>query len=157
MEDMSKIINIIQNIGNTPDKLIEVLIAVQAGSKEHYIKEEELYLISETLNVPPSKVYGVASFYSMLSTKEKGKYVIQVCNSGPCYVKKSSWIVNGIESFLGIKVGEMTSDGLFSLEYTSCFGACSMAPAVKINDEIYGNLTWERIVKILESLKQEVV
>lgn len=157
MEDMSNIKNIIQSIGNTPDKLIEVLIAVQAGSPEHYIKEEELYFISEALNVPPSKAYGVASFYSMLSTKIKGKYVIQVCSSGPCYVKKSSLIASEIENYLGIKVGEMTPDGLFSLEYTSCFGACSMAPAMKINDEIYGNLNRERIINILESLKQEVV
>jgi NADH-quinone oxidoreductase subunit E len=157
MEDMSKTMNIIQNIGNTPDKLLEVLIVLQAQSKEHYIKEEELNIISEALDVPLSKVYGVASFYSMLSTTKKGKYVIQICKSGPCYVKKFGSLVSGIEIFLGIKVGEMTPDGLFSLEYTSCFGACSMAPAVKINDEIYGNLTCEKIVKILESLKQEVV
>lgn len=157
MKDMSEILNVIQSTGNTPDKLIEVLMAVQAKSEEHYISEEELYLISETLNVPPSKVYGVASFYSMLSSKKKGRYVIQVCNSGPCYVKKSSSIVSVIENHLGIRIGEMTQDGLFSLEYTSCFGACNMAPAIKINDKVYGNLTCTEIIKILESLRKEVV
>lgn len=157
MEDISKITNLIQKIGNTPDKLIEILIALQAQSQEHYINEEELNMISEALGIPLSKAYGVASFYSMLSTVKKGKYVVQICNSGPCYVKKSNQIIKAIEDCLGIKVGEITSDGLFSIEYTSCFGACSMAPAIKINDEVYGNLTSEKIVKILESIKGEEV
>lgn len=157
MDDVSKTLAIIQNIGNTPDKLLEILITLQAQSIEHYINEEELNVISEALNIPLSKAYGVASFYSMLSTKRKGKYVIQICKSGPCYVKKISSIVSVIEGLLGIKVGEMTSDGLFSLEYTSCFGACSAAPAIKINDEIYGDLTCEKIVTVLKSLGKEVV
>jgi NADH-quinone oxidoreductase subunit E len=157
MENTSNILSIIEKTGSTPDKLIEILIAVQAQSKEHCITEEDLKLISEELHIPVSKAYGVASFYSMLSTVKKGKYIIQVCKSGPCYVKKYYDIVSVIEGFLGIKAGEKTPDGLFSLEYTSCFGACDIGPAVKINDEIYGNLTCEKIVKILEDLKQEVV
>jgi len=157
MVDKVNIINIIQNIGTTQDKLIEILIAVQAQSKEHYISEEQLNMISKFLNIPLSKVYGVASFYSMFSTKKKGKYVIEICNSGPCYVKNSTQIVKALEELLNIKVGEMTPDGLFSIEYISCFGACHIAPAIRINDEIYGNLTSEKVAKIIESLRKEVV
>lgn len=157
MEEKASITSIIQNIGSTQDKLIEILIAVQAQSKEHYISEEQLNMIARFLDIPLSKVYGVASFYSMLSTKKKGKYVIEICNSGPCYVKNSSQILKGLEELLNIKVGEMTPDGLFSIEYTSCFGACNIAPAIKINDEIYGNLTNEKVAKIVESLSKEVI
>jgi len=157
MEEKIDIRNIIQNIGSTQDKLIEILIAVQAQSKEHYISEEQLNIISSLLDIPLSKVYGVASFYSMLSTIKKGKYVIEICNSGPCYVKNSSQIVKVVEELLNIKVGEMTKDGLFSIQYISCFGACHIAPAIRINDEIYGSLTSEKVTKIIESLRKEVV
>ena len=157
MVEKVNIINIIQNMGTTQDKLIEILIAVQAQSKEHYISEEQLNMISKFLNIPLSKVYGVASFYSMFSTKKKGKYVIEICNSGPCYVKNSTQIVKALEELLNIKVGEMTPDGLFSIEYISCFGACHIAPAIRINDEIYGNLTSEKVAKIIESLRKEEV
>ena len=157
MEEKASITSIIQNIGSTEDKLIEILIAVQAQSKEHYINEEQLNMISRILGIPLSKAYGVASFYSMLSTKKKGKYIIEICNSGPCYVKNSSHILKVLEELLNIKVGEITPDGLFSIEYTSCFGACNIAPAIKINDEIYGNLTSEKVAKIVEALRKEVV
>lgn len=156
MDEKTMILKIIERIGNTPDKLIEILTAVQSNSKEHYIKEEQLMLISNCLKIPLSRVYGVATFYSMISTTKKGKYVIQICNSGPCYVKKSRNIIHAFEEALGIKIGETTSDGLFSMEYTSCFGACHIAPAVKINDEIYGNLDRDKVLKILTALRKEV-
>lgn len=157
MEEKTDITSIIQNIGSTEDKLIEILIAVQAQAKEHYINEEQLNTISKILDIPLSKAYGVASFYSMLSTKKKGKYVIEICNSGPCYVKNSSHILKTLEELLNIKVGETTPDGLYSIEYTSCFGACNIAPAIRINGEIYGSLTSEKVAKIIEALGKEVI
>lgn len=155
MNKGEKTIDIIKRIGNTPDKLIEVLLEVQSHSDENYITEKELKIISRELDVPLSKAFGVASFYSMLSTKKRGKYVIQVCNSGPCYVKNSKKVAKAFESALGIKMGEITEDGLFSLEYTSCIGACDLAPAAKINEEIYGNLDIEKIYKLIDSLRKE--
>ncbi|WP_432663360.1 NAD(P)H-dependent oxidoreductase subunit E [Wukongibacter baidiensis] len=155
MNKGEKTIDIIKRVGNTPDKLIEVLLEVQNQSEENYITEEELKIISRELDVPISKAFGVASFYSMLSTKKRGKYVIQICNSGPCYVKNSKKVAKTFEAALGIKMGEITEDGLFSLEYTSCIGACDQAPAVKINDEVYGNLDKEKIYDIINSLRKE--
>lgn len=155
MDNKKKTIEIIENIGKTPDKLIEILLAIQSQSKEHYVSEEQLKIISNVLDIPLSKVYGVASFYSLLSTTKKGRYVIQICNSGPCYVNDSKRIINAFEYELGIKIGEMTDDGLFSLEYTSCFGACHIAPAVKINDKIYGNLDRAKVKELIEVLKKE--
>lgn len=150
-----KTIKIIEAIGKTTDKLIEILMEVQRQSNENCVTEEELKIISKELGVPLSKVYGVATFYSMLSTKKRGEYVIQVCNSGPCYVKNSKLIAKLFENVLGIKMGEITSDGLFSLEYTSCIGACDLAPAVKINEEVYGNLDREKIYKLIDTLRKE--
>lgn len=155
MNKGEKTIDIIKRIGKTPDKLIEVLLEVQRQSKENCITEKDLKIISKELDVSISKAYGVATFYSMLSTKKRGKYVIQICNSGPCYVKNSKKVAKAFESILGIKIGEITEDGLFSLEYTSCIGACDLAPAVKINEEIYGNLNREKISEIIDSLRKE--
>lgn len=155
MNREERTIGIIKKIGKTPDKLIEVLLEVQSQSDENYITEEELEIIAKELNIPLSRAYGVATFYSMLSTKKRGKYVIQICNSGPCYIKNSKEVARAFESALGIKIGEMTEDGLFSLEYTSCIGACDLAPAVKINDNIYGNLDREKIYKLIDSLRKE--
>ncbi|MFZ5354015.1 MAG: NAD(P)H-dependent oxidoreductase subunit E [Bacillota bacterium] len=157
MEDKTNIISLIRDIGSTEDKLLEILIAVQAQSEQHYISGEQIKLIAKLLNLPLSKVYGAASFYSMLSTNAKGKYAIEICNSGPCYIKGSSQILKALEDLLNIKVGETTPDGMFSIEYVSCFGACDIAPAIRINGEVYGNLTGEKAVKIIESLKKEVI
>lgn len=157
MDMDKKTVEIIERIGKTPDRLIEVLLEVQKQSDENYISENQLKIISKELNVPLSKVYGVATFYSMLSTKKRGKYVVQICNSGPCYVRNSKKIAEAFEDALGIKIGEVTEDGLFSLEFTSCIGACDLAPAVKINEEIYGNLDREKVYKLIDSLRKEEV
>lgn len=148
---------IIKNIGSTPDKLIEILIEVQNKSDEHYISEEQINEISNALDIPPSRVYGTASFYAMLSTKKRARYVIQICNNGPCYIENTEKIVKMFEDILHIKIGGVTEDKLFTIEYISCFGACDRAPAVMINDEIYGGLTSEKIEHIIDSLRREAL
>jgi len=155
VDTVQKVQEIIEKIGKTPDKLIEILIEIQSNSDNHYVKEEELQIVSKCLGIPLSKAYGVATFYSMLSTRKRGKYLIQICNSAPCYLKNSKSVVKAFENILKIGIGEVTDDGMFSLEYTSCIGACDIAPAVKINDEIYGNLDKEKIKKIIIDLRKE--
>lgn len=152
LESIKEIVN---NVGNTEDKLIEVLIKTQQISDNNYISEEALRIISKELNIPLSRVYGVATFYSMLSTKKRGKYVIQICNSAPCYINGGKNIVKTFENILGIKMGETTEDGLFSLEFTSCIGACDIAPAIKINDDLYGNLDYEKVVELINDIRKE--
>ncbi len=154
MELRDQIMGIVDEIGNSEDKLIEILISVQKKSEHHYLSEQSLILIAELLNIPFSKVYGIASFYSMLSTKKRGKYVIQICNSTPCYLYKGKEIVNMFEDILGIKMGEVTQDGLISLEYTSCIGACDQAPAIRVNDRVYGNLDRGKIYKVITSIRR---
>ena len=154
MDLNQKIEKVIKEIGNTPDKLIEVLIEVQAQSEGNYISEEALRIIAKKLNVSLSKAYGVASFYSMLSTKKRGKYVIQICNSAPCYLNGGKEITEIFKDVLGIKMGGITEDRLFSLEFTSCIGACNKAPAIKVNDQVYGNLNREKILTLVNSIRE---
>ncbi len=105
---------------------------------------------AEDLNLSLSEVYGVASFYSFLSTKLQGKNVIRVCKSVPCYLKGAQMILESIEDCLGIKPGETTRDKKFSLELTGCIGACDQAPAMMVNQDVYGNLTPAKISRILK-------
>ena len=156
MAEIGCVLQAIQEVGNTKDKLIEVLLKIQDNSNDNCITEEQLEEISKELGIPLSKVFGVASFYSLLSTQKRGENVIQICNSGPCYIRGSRNVVEIFESVLGIKMGEVTDDEKFSLEFTSCIGACDVAPAVKINGEVYGNLDNQKVKEIINGLREEV-
>lgn len=125
----------------------------EAQSQFGYIPEKSIMEIAQSLDLPVSEVYGVATFYSFLATRPLGRNIIRVCASLPCYLKHSEMIINALESTLGSRFGETTTDGRFSLEFTNCIGACDLAPAMLINGELHGNLTPDKIVQILKSYK----
>lgn len=106
-----------------------------------YLPIEVQTMISEEMGIPLEKVYGVATFYSQFSLNPKGKYRISVCLGTACYVKGSGDVFNTLQKVLGIKGGEITKDGLFSLDDCRCIGACGLAPVMTINDDVYGRLT----------------
>lgn len=116
-----------------------------------YLPIEVQAMIAEGLNISLSEVYGVATFYSQFRLTPKGKYRISICLGTACYVKGAAKILEAVENKLGIKVGECTVDGLFSIESCRCVGACGLAPVMMINDEVYGRLTPEQIPGILEN------
>jgi len=128
--------------------LISILHRVQ--DKLGYLSEEVLKLVAKYLDLPLSKVYGVASFYTLLDTEEKGENIVRVCESAPCHVKGSMNVLAELKSELGIDIGETTKDNKFSLELTSCLGVCGVAPAIMVNDQVYGNLTAKKLEEILE-------
>ena len=109
--------------------------------------------IAEIIETPRIRVYEVASFYSMYKMAPIGKFLVQLCTTTPCWLCGSSDIVRAAEDYLKIKVGETTSDGLFTLEEVECLGACVNAPMVQINDDYYEDLTAERMTEILDALK----
>jgi len=109
--------------------------------------------VAETLNMPPIRVYEVASFYTMFNREKVGKHLIQICGTTPCQVNGAERIIEAIEKHLGIKTGGTTADGLFTTMEVECLGACCNAPMVQINDDFYEDLTEERIVKVLDQLK----
>ncbi len=115
-----------------------------------YLPIEVQKLVSEHLEVPLEEVYGVSTFYSQFSLNPKGKYKISVCLGTACYVKGSGEVFDKLSECLGIKGGECTADGKFSLEACRCIGACGLAPVLTINDDVYGRLVADDIPGILE-------
>ena len=115
----------------------------------YFLSEESMTAIARELDMPTAEVYGTATFYSFFDTKPQGKYVIRVCQTIVCDMKRKEDIVEAIYELLRIKPGETTSDGKFSLYYTNCLGMCHEGPAMLINDEQYAKLTPERVKDIL--------
>ena len=128
-----------------------LVLLEEAQSKFGCVPEEFIAEVAQSLNISQSEVYGVATFYSFLSTKPLGRNVIRVCKSLPCYLKNSLMIIESVEKELGIKPGKTTPDSKFSFELTNCIGACDKAPAMLINSDVHGNLTPEKISQILKS------
>lgn len=109
--------------------------------------------VAELLHITPIEVYEVATFYSMYNMKPVGKYVFEVCQTGPCMVKGSDGIIAYIKNKLGINVGETTSDGLFTLKTVECLGACGYAPMMQLGKNYREHLTTERVDAIIEECK----
>jgi NADH-quinone oxidoreductase E subunit len=109
--------------------------------------------IADALGTTLSDVYGVATFYSQFSLQPKGKYVVGVCLGTACYVRGSQKVLDRVEKELGIKVGETSTDGKFTIQATRCLGACGLAPVMMINDEVYGRLVDSEVPGILEKYK----
>jgi len=116
-----------------------------------YLSSETLAGVAGQAGLPLNSVYGVASFYAYLPVTKVGKNVIKVCNCLPCEMKQASGVVEGIRKEIGIGPGQTTPDGKFTLELVGCIGACDQAPAMLINDKLYGELTAESIAGILKS------
>lgn len=118
-----------------------------------YLPEEVQQIIADGLDISASEVYGVATFYSQFSLTPKGKYKISVCLGTACYVKGADKVLAKIEELLGIKTGECTPDGLFSIDACRCVGACGLAPVVMINDDVYGKLEAKDVEDMLNKYK----
>ncbi|MGI5997976.1 MAG: NADH-quinone oxidoreductase subunit NuoE [Lutispora sp.] len=126
------------------------LAMLQDLQKEYgYIPKEKLLELSQYLDIPLSKLYSMATFYKALSLKPKGRYIIKVCDGTACHIRSSKSLLDEIENSLGIKPGETTKDGKFSLEVVNCLGSCAIAPVMVINDRYYGKLTSSKVREIL--------
>jgi len=137
----------------TQDKRQEDLLILleEAQNKLGYLPEELMAELAKSLDMSISDVYGVATFYSFLSTKPQGRNVIRICKCLPCLLKNAQAIIESVERETGIKPGETTPDGKFSFELTNCIGACDEAPAMMLNNEVHVNLTPGKISQILKA------
>lgn len=154
-DTLIKVKNILSLYENNENDLLAILLEVQENIPEQYIPKEVAKFISEDLNIPLSRVYDVITFYSALSDKPRGRFIIQICNSIVCKVNKYMTLRDFLEEHLGIKVGETTQDGKFTLVYASCLGACDLSPVFRIGEEVYGNLTEEKIKTIIEDYRRK--
>ncbi len=134
--------------------ILEDLQKAESHSKENYITFKDVLQISENKKTPLSKIYGVGTFYSMLSFKPRGRHIIRICGGLACHLAGGDKLINKLKEVLQVDVGETTKDGLFTLEESSCLGLCSVAPVMMIDDEPYGNLTEEKVEEIIKSIKE---
>ena len=107
------------------------------------------------MDIKESKILSILSFYTAISNTKRGKYIIQVCSSVPCYVNGSVNVLNELKKELNIDINETTPDKLFTLEYTSCIGCCKVSPAIRIEDKVYGNLTSIKIKDIIDFYRKK--
>jgi len=138
---------IIAEFKGVKDGLLPALHAIDAEYRA--IPEEALVKLSQALSIPISQVYGVASFYAKFAVGQRGKNIIRFCESAPCHIAGAADLIAAIEKYLGIKIGETTADGKFTLEYTECVGMCQSAPVFTINEQPYINVTIKEIPEIL--------
>ncbi|MDN5324474.1 MAG: NADH-quinone oxidoreductase subunit [Thermosipho sp. (in: thermotogales)] len=135
------------------DILIYTLHKILDKIENNYIPDEVAKIVSEELKIPLSKVYEVLTFYTMFSTKPRGKYIIRVCTSLPCHVVNGREIIQAIKEELKIDFGQTTNDGLFTLEESSCLGLCGVSPVIMINQDYFVDLTPEKVKEILRKIK----
>ena len=149
----AQIKNIIEKYNNPSESLIAILQEVQGLLG--YVSEDSVKYITELTGISSSKILGVASFYAGFRLKPIGKYRIMVCMGTACHVNGGERVADTLRRTLGIEAGDITEDGLFSWEEVACLGCCSISPAMMINDTAYGKLTSEKVVEILNLIREQ--
>ena len=130
--------------------LISILQDIE--SEFGYLREDAIYWVSERLDVPPAKFYGIATFYAQFHLKPRGKNVVTACCGTACHVKGSERLINSLVRELGIPEGEDTSEDLkFTVEKVNCVGACSIAPVIIVNKTVNGKMTPDKLVKEIKT------
>ncbi|MFP4106166.1 MAG: NAD(P)H-dependent oxidoreductase subunit E [Phycisphaerae bacterium] len=150
-ERFEKVCEILANFGNDPARLIPILQAVQEEYK--YLPEEVLTYVATSLNLPPARVYGVATFYAHFALEPKGEHVFRLCNGTACNVRGSIPILDALRERLGLEgENETTEDMKFTVETVSCLGACGLAPVLVVDEKVYGQVTPGSAVEIVEDI-----
>lgn len=152
-EGAEKCRRIMDKLGNKEAALIPVLYIAQ--DEFGWLSTEVMDYVAQLLDLPATRVYGVATFYTMFNKKPVGKHHIQVCTNLSCSLLGAEKVVEYISKKLGIKIGETTPDNGFTLSTVECLGSCGTAPMMQINDEYYEDLTEDKIDRILEELSHK--
>lgn len=138
---------------NDKENLIMMLQAIQR--RYNYIPGPAIEYLAEKLDVPLSQIYGVGTFYSTFSLEPRGKNIISICLGTACHVRGAEKVLERVTENLSIRAGQTTQDGQFTLESVRCIGCCSLGPVVKINEDIHGLITSDKVGKILSQYKKE--
>lgn len=151
--DLSLLEPVLAQYADTKGSLITIL--QHAQEIYGYLPQDVIRRISERTGVKPAKIMGVATFYTQFRLQPVGKYLIMLCKGTACHVNGSGLIEKTITETLGIRDGETTEDGLFTLKNVACLGCCSLSPVMMINEETYGSLTPEKTRAILAELREK--
>lgn len=149
---MEAISRIVKKYGARPTALIMILQDIQKHYR--YLPKDALEAVSQRMKLPLAQIYGVATFYKSFSLEPKGRHHICVCTGTACHVRQAGIIVDKLERELKIESGDTTDDQEFSLETVNCLGACALGPLVTANDEYFGNMTVEKVDRMLKQLKK---
>ena len=123
-------------------------------SEQGYLPEADLRVAADELAVPLSRLYSAAAFYSAFSFQPRGRHTVQVCLGTACYIRGGDRLLEKIETTLGVKEGETTEDGMFTIDTVHCLGSCSMSPVIRVDEDTYGRLKADRIPRILKKYNQ---
>lgn len=150
---MNPVSDLIKNLADQHGRERHNLLPILQGvvEQEKFLSERSMVEIARELDLPASEVFGTATFYSFLETKKMGKYIIRICKTITCSMKGKNQVLLTIQDMLKINIGETSTDGTFSLLQTNCLGFCHKAPAMLINNEVYTELTPEKVREILSS------
>lgn len=150
---MDPIQSLIKDLADKHGRRRESVLPIMQGviEREKYLSESSMIEIAREIDIPAADVYGTATFYSFLETKPTGKFIIRVCKTITCAMKGKNQVLFAIQDMLKIKLGETTPDKQFTLLETNCLGWCHKAPAMLINDDIYTELTPEKVREVLSS------
>jgi NADH-quinone oxidoreductase subunit E len=140
--------------GKHKSALIPVLHIAQAEF-DGWLSPEVMEYVASVLKIQPVEVFEVASFYSMFNLKPVGKCHLEICRTSSCWLNGSEDVVRHIEKKLGIKVGETTADGMFTIKTVECLGSCGTAPMMQVGADYYENLTLEKVDSLLDQFKSE--
>ena len=152
-EHLAAVNRILEENRFDPARLIPILQQVQSVYK--FLSRDIISYVAASLGVPPSRVYGVATFYAHFSMTPKGRHVLRLCDGTACHVKKSHRVLHAIYQELGLSENQPTTeDRLFTVETVSCLGACGLAPVMVVDDEVHGQMTPEKAVAIIKSLRE---
>jgi len=136
------------------ENLLMALQEIQKNNQLNYLTEEDLEQTSRYFKLKKSTVYGVATYYTMLSLKPRGKHIIRVCTSPICKMNGTALVLEELKKILHLNPGQTTSDDHFTLEETECLGFCFNSPAMLIDEDIYGSITIDKLPKILSSYQK---
>ena len=139
--------------GATRDALIPILQEIQ--EKQGFLSREAVVTVGKALNLPASKIYGVATFYNQFRFTPQGRYHIQVCRGTACHVKGSLAVLDALKRELKVEAGETTRDGLFSLEVVACIGACGLAPVINVDGNFHANLTSQSVAGVVNQYRKQ--
>jgi len=145
------ICEICDRYANEKTPLMMILSDIQ--NEYGYIPLEVQQIVSEKTGISVAEIYGVVTFYSFFSLEPKGKYIIGCCLGTACYVKGAQQIIDKFSEILGIKAGQTTADGMFTIDALRCIGACGIAPAVSINGKVYPKMTVDKVASVVEEYR----
>ncbi|MDO8683528.1 MAG: NADH-quinone oxidoreductase subunit NuoE [Armatimonadota bacterium] len=148
----AEIVEMAEKYGRNRSALLPILQAVQ--EKHHHISDFAMQEVAKMLDVHPVEVYSVVTFYAFLNTKDIGRFVIRLCRTISCDMQNKDRVARQLQNELGIEFGETTQDGNFTLEWANCLGMCDQGPAMLVNDQVFTQVTAEKVHDILEGCRR---